>query len=150
MRNEEGRRIYKIKFLFNGWAPKDWYGRALIQGTLFVDAETYGVLHFDGEVLGMRQLFDGERMAMELTFHVDYSHERGYTEVTHISFDGGTPAVSYHCLLFKVDEGEKGTEWVATANLVEAIKNAGYDGSLWDKYDIVKRTEEEERTAKSR
>jgi hypothetical protein len=93
----------------------------------------------------MRQTFDGIRKAMKLTFRVDYSHERGFTEVSHISFDGGTSTLSYHCLLFKVDEGMQLTNPSATGNLVKDIQTVGYDQSLWEKYDIVRRTEEEER-----
>ncbi len=33
----------------------------------------------------------------------------------------------------------------ATGNLVKDIQTVGYDQSLWEKYDIVRRTEEEER-----
>ena len=147
MYDEKGQKIYKIKLLFNGWAPKEWYGRVVIQGTLFVDAQTLDILHFDGIVLGLRQVFDGVRETMELTFRVDYSHERAYTEVTHISFDGGTSALKYHCLLFNVDEGLPLTNQISVGNLVGGIKEAGYDQSLWEKYDIVRRTEEEERAA---
>ena len=145
IRDEEDNRIYKIRFLYNGWLPSGWPGRTLIQGMLYVDAATYGLLHFDGELMGMRQTFDGIRKAMKLTFRVDYSHERGFTEVSHISFDGGTSTLSYHCLLFKVDEGMQLTNPSATGNLVKDIQTVGYDQSLWEKYDIVRRTEEEER-----
>lgn len=147
--DEEGRCIYKIEFLFNGWAPKDWRGQMLIQGTLYVDADTYRLQHFDGVLLGMRQTFDGARRRMDLTFHVDYSHERNFTEVEHISFDGGSPQLSYHCLLFKVDKGQSHYDplLITSTNLMRNIRDSGYDQSLWEKYDIVRRTEEEERAA---
>jgi hypothetical protein len=32
-------------------------------------------------------------------------------------------------------------------NILNVVKNAGCDSTLWDKYDIVKRTTEEERVA---
>ena len=147
MHDEDGRHIYKIKFLFNGKSPIRWDGKTLIQGTLYVDAKTYGLLHFDGQLLGMEQKFNGELMAMDLTFHVDYTHERGFTEVAHISFDGGNHVLSYHCLLFMVDKMRMPTERSITRNLVVGILNTGYDASLWEKYDIIQRTEEEERIA---
>ena len=97
----------------------------------------------------MRQTFDGARRRMDLTFHVDYSHERNFTEVEHISFDGGSPQLSYHCLLFKVDKGQSHYDplQITSTNLMRNIRDSGYDQSLWEKYDIVRRTEEEERAA---
>ncbi len=146
IQNEDGRRIYKIVCRYNGQTPKEWQGRVFIQGTLFADAKTYNLLHFDGEVLGMRQVFDGLPMPMKLSFHTDYSHERKITEVTHISFDGGTDAVNYHCLLFKVDKAASGDEQQTTQNLVRDTRSSGCNAMLWEKYDIVKRTKEEEQT----
>ena len=32
-------------------------------------------------------------------------------------------------------------------NIVTALQEAGYDASLWDEYDIIKRTKEEEAAA---
>jgi len=144
----EGKKNYKIEFLFNGLAPKDWEGRILIQGTLYVDAQTYGMLHFDGQLLGMRQVLDDIRMGMNLNFHIQFTHERGFTEVSHISFDGGNKILSYHCLLFKVDKYKEKSQTRELRNLVTGIKGAGYEPSMWDKYDIVRRTEAEEQIAR--
>lgn len=148
LHEEDGRRIYQMQFFFNGLSPRDWQGRALIQGTLYVDAKTYGLLRFEGKLLGMRQTLDGFRMGMDLRFQVGFSHERNYTEVAHISFDGGNKLLSYHCLLFKVDEEVKDATSGTTGNLVRDIQATGYKSSLWDKYEIVKRTESEERMAR--
>lgn len=35
----------------------------------------------------------------------------------------------------------------SSSNIVIALEEAGYDGTLWSKYDIIKRTKDEERAA---
>lgn len=150
--NSEDTRMYIINMRYNGLRPKGWNGHVILQGNLYVNAATLRLLRFEGSALGLQQRVDYTSKKSALRITIDYSHERNFTEVSTMLLDGGNDDLSYHCLLFKVDNEMTSHHKninIEKANLIQSIDNAGYHEALWDKYNIVKRTEEEEQIVKN-
>ena len=56
-------------------------------------------------------------------------------------------ALSGFALCSEGDKQSDGEMEASSSNIVIALEEAGYDGTLWSKYDIIKRTKDEERAA---
>jgi hypothetical protein len=80
---------------------------------------------------------------------LEYDYSQDVASVSNIAIQGSNDFMYYRVLLFAIEEDkQEGTVTKASgSNIVTALKEAGYDGSLWSKYDIIKRTKEEERVA---
>ena len=58
---------------------------------------------------------------------------------------GGNKDMTYKCLLFNVDKADSKHYYGKRGqNLIKVLKDVEYDTSLWNKYNIVQRTKEEE------
>ena len=56
--------------------------------------------------------------------------------------------MKYKGVIFNVqDDGLAASSGAVGDNILRAVDNAGFDSTLWDRYDIVKRTKEEEAAA---
>ena len=129
--------------------PQEQNRKRVLQGTVYIDAETLRLLHFDGEMLGYYQTLNYRREPAKMELHVEYDHTRDFTEVSYISIEGGNASLNYHTLLFNVDYNTIQQEHEEIGdNMVDAINSAGYEHSLWEIYDIVGRTTKEEEIAK--
>ena len=150
---EDGQRIYKIDLDFNGKLPsskKDWH---ILSGTVFIDSATCQLLRFDGEVTNIYQRVLHKnvfvRAPTEMKVHIEYDHSDGVTEVSHLSILGGNKNMQFRSLAFKVKEREivmeKGIQM--GGNMMDAIEDVGDNSPLWDEYEVVKRTAQEEQIA---
>ncbi len=130
-------------------SPQDQNRKRVLQGTVYVDAETLRLLHFDGEMLGYYQTLNYKREPAKMELHIEYDHTRDFTEVSYISIEGGNTSLNYHTLLFNVDYNtDQLVHKDIGENMVDAINNVGYEHSLWEVYDIVGRTTKEEEIAR--
>ena len=66
-----------------------------------------------------------------------------------IAIQGGNKSLNYRLLLFGIQADnlvQTGGGFVGD-NIIDALSNASFDSELWEKYDLIKRTEEEQRIA---
>ena len=124
--------------------------RRYLTGTAFVDAKTLKLLRFEGEVGNAYLTYNYFiRQANAIKFQIGYDYSHGFAAVNNLAIEGGNDLMQYKVLMFGI-----GADSLVAAgggytdnNILEAVKNAGYNAALWDKYDIVKRTKEEESVA---
>ena len=124
--------------------------RRYLTGTAFVDAKTLRLLRFEGEVGNAYLTYNYFiRQPNAIKFQIGYDYSHGFAAVNNLAVEGGNDLMQYKVLMFGI-----GADSLVAAgggytdnNILEAVKNAGYNATLWDKYDIVKRTKEEESVA---
>ena len=144
----DGQQIYKINLRYNGSIPASQGEKTVLEGCLYVDVGTCHLLSFDCNIKNLAMRVYGKRAEAKVRVNVEYRHTNGFTEVFRVAANGGSGEMKFRSLLFNVEgikEAERQTQ--AGSNLVEAIEDAGYDPELWGRYDIIKRTQEEEMIA---
>ena len=150
----EGEKLYRIVFNWKNINRPEWHTRYLeerrhIIGTAFVDAKTLRLLRFDGNVDNAYMLYNLQRKPNVIKFHINYDYINNYPAVNNLAIEGGNELLQYRVLMFNVQDDSQFAETSGFVgyNIIDVIENAGYDSTLWDKYDIIKRTKEEERIA---
>lgn len=146
IRGEEGKDLYRITFSWRkSLLPMD-YKRAHITGTAYVDAETCRLLRFDGAANNCKVRMGILSVPINIDFHLEYDYSGGVASVSNLAIHGSNDFLSYRVLLFALDDvkAERGQLEASEANIISALKAAGYDASEWSKYDIIKRTKQEE------
>ena len=147
--DEEGQALLRFDFTWSkDLLPMD-YNRRNITGTAYVDAETCRLLRFDGSCNNCTVRMGIMSYPISIDFHIEYDYNQNVASVSNIAIQGSNDFMTYRVLLFAIEEDkQEGTVTKASgSDIVTALKEAGYDGSLWSKYDIIKRTKEEERAA---
>ena len=147
--DEEGQALLRFDFTWSkDLLPMD-YNRRNITGTAYVDAETCRLLRFDGSCNNCTVRMGIMSYPISIDFHLEYDYSQNVASVSNIAIQGSNDFMTYRVLLFAIEEDkQEGTVTKASgSDIVTALKEAGYDGSLWSKYDIIKRTKEEERAA---
>ena len=149
MEGKGGQLLYKIEFPYIERTALTGDERQAIIGSLYVDAVTYQMMRFDGCVLGLLLRSFKEPIPVDLFFDIEYKHENGFTEVSHISIHGASEETKYRALLYNLSfdgkpKGKAKKKENAGDNLLDAIGKAGFAPELWTQ-DIILRTEEEER-----
>ena len=146
-----GEKLYRIDFEWKEKERPDWQTRYLrdrnrILGTAYVDAKTLRLLRFKGKVGNAFVRYNySQRQPNEINFQINYDYSKGYPAVNNLSVEGGNKQLQYKMLLFNVQDDNLLAEGgVLGNNIVNVIQNAGYDSQLWEKYDIIKTTAEEE------
>ena len=146
-----GEKLYRIDFEWKEKERPDWQTRYLrdrhrILGTAYVDAKTLRLLRFKGKVGNAFVRYNNSQtLPNEINFQINYDYSKGYPAVNNLSVEGGNKQLQYKMLLFNVQDDNLLAEGgVLGNNIVNVIQNAGYDSQLWEKYDIIKRTAEEE------
>jgi hypothetical protein len=145
LRDEGNHQTYKIHM-----RSKEQSERSALEGDLFIDADTYSLLRFDGTVrnmeLDVRRDMHTESTPVEIKVHVGYSHKKGFTKVSDISCIMQAGDLINRSLLYCIDDlklhlrkGQKASE-----NMLKSIDLAGFDSTLWAHSNIVQRTAEEE------
>lgn len=145
----EGEKLYHFTFHWKEKHTKSLGTRRYLIGDIYVDAKTLRLLRFEGKVGNAYQTAFLSRQPTTIRFNINYDYSRGYAAVGNLAVQGGNDAMNYRLLLFGIQADgldQNGGGFVGD-NIIDALSNAGYDSTLWDKYDIIKRTEEEERIA---
>ncbi len=167
--DSNGERVYRI----NIQKKDEKTERSIITGQLYLDAESLLPLRFDGKVenmfLDMARDFYVETTPIELDFHINYTHENGYSEIYSMSSTVKNGKMTSSSILFNVDDidletgyasdtktktkkktkknKKKVTGTKAMENMLASIDDVGFDETLWTHSNIVQRTDEEERLA---
>lgn len=162
---EENEKIYRMDFSEKkkGKEQRGMGKYMMLTGTAYVDSATCRLLRFDGEALRLIMSLGMLNVAnMDMKFHVDYDYSDGVAEVNTVAvraggnfgFNSPYPSLFFKTLLFHVEDSIAESVKTKKKNgvnlreaLFSAIEEAGYDSQLWDKYNIVERTAEEQRVA---
>ena len=150
IQGEDGKNLYRIEFSLKENIPEEKKHSRNITGTAYVDADTYRLLRFDGSCNNFRVGYGWFiRFDTTIKFHLEYDYSQGAASVSHVAIQGGTEVSRYRALLFEIGPDKEIAEKMQSSdiNMVSALRDAGYDSTLWAKYDIVKRTEKEEAAA---
>ena len=128
---------------------------SILTGTLYLDAKTLHVLKFEGRVenmfLDIYKDFYRKTTPLLLDVTINYSHDKGYTEVQNISYKVTNGDMSSAAILYNVDDMDLGLNSKKSKktgeNMLSSIDDAGFDRMLWAHSNIVQRTQEEEMLA---
>lgn len=129
--------------------------QAIMTGTLYVDAKKLVPLRFEGKVenISVRAKKDLQIVSIpvEMNLHINYRHDRRFTEVNDIAVWMKSGDFMNQTLLYNVDDLKLNLNSTkknrASENMLETINKAGFDLELWKRANIVQRTKEEERLA---
>ena len=127
--------------------------KGLLIGKVYVDAKTYQLLHFEGEVTDLwmdvtkNRRTQSQRVEMKLS--INYTLRDGFTEVDDISCEIGRGELHTQTILHNVSNLKiKFRKHKAVKeNMLSAIDAAGFDSTLWEHAGIVRRTPYEEHLA---
>ena len=150
LQDEDGNLIYRIDFSLKEKYKEEFSStKPYITGTAYVDAATCRLLRFDGSCKNYYMKMGLIPYATSIDFQLEYDYSKGAASVSHLVVSGGNALLAHRSLLFAVegDKRMKSRKKASGPNIVTALTEAGYDASLWSKYDIIRRTEEEERAA---
>lgn len=151
LRGEDGSQTYAIHC-----TPKSQVkGRMNIEGTCYLNASTRELQSFDGVVNDVWLDFQRELISTSspvvMRVHVDYMHDRGFTEIKNICTHIESGDFHSKTLLYDVEDMKPllhRLEGVPThENMLSAIEEAKFDTSLWQYTNVVQRTKEEVRLA---
>lgn len=159
MTQEDGTLLYRIDFQLRKKNSKSEKPR--MHGTAYVDAVDYRLLRFDGDVEKLYMRVQLNRTPMPLHLHIDYDYSQGYAQIGTLSIEGSgkfdkkdliTPLfkqLHFRTLMFRLSQPlpiEIEANRIG-ADLIGSIQRAGYDPALWDQFNIIERTAEEEKIA---
>ncbi|MCQ2196746.1 MAG: carboxypeptidase-like regulatory domain-containing protein [Bacteroidaceae bacterium] len=150
--DENKKLIYRIQLKEN---PKNTSKRAIMTGTLYVDAKTMLPLRFDGKVENMkiqaRKDMQIVSAPIDLDLHINYRHDKKFTEISDIAIKMKSGDFSNQTLLYNVNDlklkmkGKKQNR--AKEDMLKSVREAGFDVDLWKQANVVQRTKDEERLA---
>lgn len=149
IKGEEDKELYRITFSWRkSLLPMD-YHRPHITGTAYVDTETCRLLRFDGSANNCKVRLGVLSVPINIDFHLEYDYAGNVASVSNLAIHGSNDFLKYRVLLFALEEVRQdgdGTK-ASGSNIVKALEDAGYDESEWSRYDIIKRTRQEEHIA---
>lgn len=162
LRDEEGHETYKVTLT----KKPNIKTSAILTGTLYIDAKTKRVLRFDGRVenlaLDIVKDFYVESTPILSKININFSHDKGYTEISSIANSMSNGNVTVNSLLYNVDDLQLGVgdnskikrakkkeikKQAKDDNVLASIDDAGFDALLWKRSNIVQRTANEARIA---
>ena len=141
LEDTDGRLIYRIKvqgenqFMF-------------VDGVLYVDAATYALLSFEGELhnvwMEMRRDFLSETSHVCPIVRITYSHDNGYTEVESVVVTMEIGNLESRALAFNLGTRQLpfNTSVRTTGNMIDAVDAAGYDSTLWQDAVVLRTSAE--------
>lgn len=158
LKDEEGKETYKITL---SKKPSN-KNRAILTGTVYIDVKTKQLLRFDGQVENMElqtiKDFYVRSAPIVSKMNINFSHEKGYTEVTSVANTITDGTVTVNSLIYNVDDlnltaddtkkdkrekKKKAKKQAQGENMLASIDDAGFDALLWQRSNIVQRTARE-------
>ncbi|MDE6012550.1 MAG: carboxypeptidase-like regulatory domain-containing protein [Prevotella sp.] len=145
-----GSSIYKIMF-----TPRPEIKNAIVKGYIFVDADSYRLLKYEGDILNEHIVYkNGNRYAANISFSVNYSHRNNFTEIQNVTVQAAysEEGISATISSTLVNVGKKyynGKKKLGDfSDLKQKINSTGYDTQFWNDNTIIKRTPMEEQVVK--
>lgn len=176
LKDEKGKETYKITLskkkrneqITITSSSKQGWGKireafstppAILTGTVYIDAKTRHLLRFDGQVENMElqtiKDFYVRTAPIDMKLNINFTHEKGFTEVASIANTITDGVVTINSLLYNVDDlglnvnngkrekKKKIKTQIQRENMLASIDDAGFDALLWQRSNIVKRTARE-------
>ena len=140
-----GEHIYKIEMKDKGLWKQDY----ILCGTLYVEAGSYKLLRFEGELknfhINIHNDYSQVLAPASLVIDMGYDHTEGFTQVKYMSTILKSGDEQCRSLLFKrnLDNKKWEKKVKSTENVLADIQSAGYDSVYWEK-NLVQRTRDEE------
>ena len=155
--NEGDSEIFKINMRHGFFTLKgnnsvrpDEMPSPVIIGDIYADKD-YRLLKFDGEAHFVMLRHKEKTKRVTVNFQIVYRHDCNFTEVSHVYLDGGNESFSFNAIIFNLGNEEEEIHpaiQINKDNLISAIHSSVQDDRLWELYNIIMRTEEEEEFAK--
>jgi hypothetical protein len=140
--DEEGRRIFCIPLRYNKKRfPHRFYEEAVVQGTIYVESWSKRLVRFDGEVLNLYVRGD---VPTTLQIHILFDHSDGFTAINSYFLHGQNALFRYDSHAFRVDEPLEEMRIKIGEDLKNVIETMGDNPELWKRYDVVRRTSQQE------
>ncbi|MBQ6750091.1 MAG: carboxypeptidase-like regulatory domain-containing protein [Bacteroidaceae bacterium] len=143
---DDGRLMYR--FLLR---RKNEHQQRMMSGTVYVDAETLGVLRFDGIVHGVPvalDLHDEEQQNALIDLHLQLNYDQavGFAEVKDMVFEIAWGDLSFRSTLVNVAACDLPLTYGSpiTGNLLETIADVGMNPEVEKEFAFIQRTDEEE------
>ena len=141
--DEDGQKLMRINF-----RRYDDVKKPIITGTLIMNHETLEPLSFDGVINNVTFLLNvDEYKALESIrpkIHIEYTHRRGFTEVTNLFARNALSKMDQRYTLVNVGDIELPSGvLVNDNNMWTAIDSAGFDSDFWAQHETVARTADE-------
>ena len=142
-----GQRIYAIDAKL-----KKELDYPALEGTLYVDAETFRLISFEGSlanlVLDVGVDFHKKTSLAKPNVKIIYTHDNGFTEVESVVSDMTTGSLKTRSVLYNMRAYALPFSDLHQMknDMLSAIDHAGYDSTLWSN-EVVKRTVEEQHLA---
>lgn len=165
LKDSTGTKYYLFDFMRNG---KMYYPNGIVTGKLYVNAKTLKLLRFEGQVEDIklsvkRFFFLKDIYSLNIFINITFDNSKGYTKVSNMACTMQSDFMESKSILFNVDDidlqtgkqivenTEKGKKAkykvpngkILDDDMLKTIKKAGFDKVLWEKSNIVKRTNEE-------
>ncbi len=138
-----GRELLRVEL--DGTSPREDYPQ--LCGVLHVVAQTLNPLSFDGFLKGHQVgINNSGEVPARTEVHIRYDDDKERPLISQITATIKAPGVECRTLLFRTDRKKLSSRKSdkEMRNMLEAIRQVGYDPELW-KDPIVKHTLEEER-----
>ncbi len=150
--DEQQNLIYRIHM---DKKPGNTSTKIIMTGTLYIDAKSMRPLRFDGQVENLKLQAQKDMhivsTPIEMSLHINYHHDKKYTQVSDIAIKMKKDDFSSQILLYNVDDLKLDIKVDkknrTKENMLESIADAGFDMELWKRANIIQRTKEEERLA---
>ena len=148
---DDGTEMRKIRLV----GKTDVVSSPILEGTMYVDYKKCQLLRFEGQMRNLYlRTYDNARRrssidTVKYEMHIDYRHDHGFSEIANRSGTIVKDSVKLRYLMYGLGDKEitfQKSKRVGD-NMLATIDEVGYDSTLWQMTDIVKRTKAEERVA---
>ena len=132
---------------------KDPKQMELLTGDIYIDSETFRLLRFDGNIDLRLQVKRGnenitiyEQIPGTLKLHVNYKEDKGFTEVSDMSYQFLVDNLHVRSVLFNVEDYQFPLQDPVPirGNILTAINKTKRSSTFVKEQNLIKRTEEEE------
>ena len=148
---DDGTEMRKIRLV----GKTDVVSSPILEGTMYVDYKKCQLLRFEGQMKNLYlRTYDNARRrssidTVKYEMHIDYRHDHGFPEIANMSGTIVKDSVKLRYLMYGLGDKEitfQKSKRVGD-NMLATIDEVGFDSTLWQMTDIVKRTKVEERVA---
>lgn len=148
---DDGTEMRKIRLV----GKTDVVSSPILEGTMYVDYKKCQLLRFEGQMRNLYlRTYDNARRrtsidTVKYEMHIDYRHDHGFPEIANMSGTIVKDSVKLRYLMYGLGDKEitfQKSKRVGD-NMLATIDEVGFDSTLWQMTDIVKRTKAEERVA---
>ncbi len=142
--DENQNRVYIFRLKYRHKVPRGVGHLPIMEGNAYVDSTTNRLLRYDGDVLYFTQRVGSDRERARVQMHVEYTYEKGFAEITHLSVEGGNQYMVHRSIVFRVADFEGKRPQGLFKDLKGSVQYVGFDPELWTRYDIIQRAKTEE------